>query len=324
MQHHIIPQFYLRGFRDTTVDPSYEPSLWVVDLQRNTVRLKSPKNIAKATDYYAISRAEGPPKQDVENRILGGIESNAARIITRLRDGSFQLTDEQRSDLAVFVSTLITRTPAWRENVETSVGDIMAARNRVSARHPEYFARELREACKDRNFSDKEIEDIRRSILDPDAFEYRATPTYSLGMMLKITMRLAPLLFEMGWLFVIAPLGAHFITSDNPVDWCDPTAIPPFDRGLGNKNTVLSFPLGPEVALIAKWKESARPSRYTTDEVVSSINHVIVHSAARYVFAAHREEAEAALAVRRDIQDSGEPVGPRHAQLNILEDESED
>ncbi|MGH7908073.1 MAG: DUF4238 domain-containing protein, partial [Candidatus Binataceae bacterium] len=54
MEHHIIPQFYLRGFRDPTVDRRRGPRVWTAELKRKAVSLRSPKTLAKLTDYYAV------------------------------------------------------------------------------------------------------------------------------------------------------------------------------------------------------------------------------------------------------------------------------
>src|SRR5262249_49433874 len=125
-------------------------------------------------------------------------------------------------------------------------------------------------------------------------------------------------------LFLISPSESRFITSDNPVLWQDFTAPPHSALGLASKNTVLSFPLGPEVALVSRWREYGRLSHRVPEEVVNSINGWRVRTAARYIFAARRDEAEAALAARRYMEEQGGLVGPRHGPLVISEDESED
>lgn len=74
MEHHIISQLYLREFRDTTADPRRGPHLWVADLLRGTVKLRSPKGIAKSTDYYAVQKDDGTADHFVETEILARVE----------------------------------------------------------------------------------------------------------------------------------------------------------------------------------------------------------------------------------------------------------
>jgi hypothetical protein len=56
VEHHIIPQFYLRGFRDPAIDPRRGPRVWTADLKLKTVTQRSPKTLAKLTTTM-LSRA---------------------------------------------------------------------------------------------------------------------------------------------------------------------------------------------------------------------------------------------------------------------------
>jgi hypothetical protein len=42
VEHHIIPQFYLRGFHDHAVDPRRGPRIWTADLKHKALSLRAP------------------------------------------------------------------------------------------------------------------------------------------------------------------------------------------------------------------------------------------------------------------------------------------
>ncbi|MGH9343836.1 MAG: DUF4238 domain-containing protein, partial [Terriglobia bacterium] len=294
MEHHIIPQFYLRGFRDPAIDPGRGPRVWTAELNLKKVILRSPKTLAKLTDYYAVDGASGS-SHVVETEILTKVEDAAAKVIARLRDGGPRPTDAQRLDLAVFIALLSTRTPGWRSSTEQLAGKLAESVMQESARHPVYFADLLRRTNSERTFSEEELERMRVETLDPGNFEYRANPVISLDLMIKAARELAKVIFTMNWCYAIAPVGKHFVTNDNPVFWYDPTQKPPIANGLASPGCILSFPLGPEIAIAAIWGQQTDVLQHVNAAMVDFVNQRIIRTADRSIFAARKEDADTAL-----------------------------
>jgi len=142
--------------------------------------------------------------------------------------------------------------------------------------------------------------------------------------MLKIAQGFAPLLFRMKWRYAIAPIGMHFVTSDNPVFWQDASAPLPLANGLAGRGTILTFTLGPEVALVGRWQTNDPAFAYVERPFVEFVNGRIVRTAETSVFASHREDAENALRLRVELLSRGENVGPRKPDMHIIEDMSSD
>jgi hypothetical protein len=318
VEHHIIPQFYLRGFHDPAIDVRRGPRVWTADLKRKTVTLRSPKTLAKATDYYALAYESGA-SHVVETEVLRKVEDVASKVIARLRDGGPQLTDAERSDLAIFIALLFTRTPGWRSPTEQSAAKLAEAVTQESARHPAYFADLLRRTNRDRTFSDEELERMRVETLDPSNFEYRANPVISLDMMVKVARALAKVIFLMNWCYAIAPVGRHFLTNDNPVFWYDPRARLPAANGLRSPGCILTFPIGPEIALSAIWGQQGDITQHVDAAMVDFVNQRIIRTADSCVFARRKEEADAALSRRAQLEAQNESVGPRRPDITILD-----
>ena len=317
MEHHIIPQFYLRGFRDPSIDMRRGPRVWTADLRRKTVSLRSPKTLAKLTDYYAVEGASGT-SHVVETDILTKVEDVAAKVISRLRDGGPRPIDSQRLDLAVFIALLSTRTPGWRWPMEQFAAKTMEAVMQESARHPSYFADLLRRTNSERTFSDEEIERMRAETLDPGNFEYRANPVISLDLMIKTARPFAAVIFNMNWCYMIAPVGNRFITNDHPVFWYDPTRWPPAANGLASPGCILTFPLRPEIAISAIWGQQGDVLQHVDAAMVDFVNQRITRTADRSIFAARKDDADAALALRAQMEARNESVGPRQPDIRIL------
>jgi len=317
VEHHIIPQFYLRGFRDPALDPRRGSRVWTANLTYKTVTLRAPKTLAKLTDYYAVQKGSGT-SQEVKTEILRKIEDAAAKAIVRLRDGGPRPTETERSDLAVFIASLSTRTPGWRSPTEKIAAKIAESVMQESARHPAYFAELLRRTNSERTFSDDELERMRVETLDPGSFEYRANPIISLDLMIKVTRSLAKEIFTMNWCYMFAPVGRHFITNDDPVFWYDPRERAPAANGLRSPNCILTFPIGPEIALAAIWGQRGDITQHVDTSMVDFVNRRIIRTADSCVFARCKEEAEEALARRAQMEARHEPVGPQQPDVTIL------
>jgi hypothetical protein len=187
-----------------------------------------------------------------------------------------------------------------------------------SARHPAYFADLLRRTNRDRKFTDEELERMRVETLDSGNFEYRANPVISLDMMIKLARELAKVIFRMNWCYAVAPAGKHFITNDNPVFWYDPRVRPPEANGLCSSGCILTFPINPEVTLTAIWGQQGDITQHVDASMVDFVNQRIIRTADSCIFARRKEEAEAALARRAQMEAQNESVGPRRPDIRIL------
>ena len=102
-QHH-VPRFYLEYFTDE------EGDVWTYDNVKNTIRNSIPKETANETNHYSGLNELGEYDDNIE-KMLESIEDKAAAIYPKvLRNET--ITGQDRSDFAVFIATLYTRSPA--------------------------------------------------------------------------------------------------------------------------------------------------------------------------------------------------------------------
>jgi hypothetical protein len=317
MDHHLIPQFYLRGFRDAALPERQGPQVWVAYLAHKSIGLRSPRGLAQRKDYYAVRPDNGAADHRVETDILQRIDSVTASVFAEIQARDYVLDPDRRGCLALFMALLVTRLPTWRSAVEGFAGNVAAAMMEIAANHPEYFERVLRKRGILTDANAAEIEEVRRSFLERGGYSYRGTPEMSLAQMLGVAHGLSEVLVKMSWVFSQAPPGARFLTSDNPIHWNDDRASPPWNAGLGRRGTVLSFPMNPTLCLMASWHRELPPSRQAPPNVVQALNRRTVQFAEQHVYAATKDGAEAAIALRKVLEAEGMSVGPRVPDLRV-------
>ena len=229
MNQHIISRFYLGNFCDSVTRECPEPSLWTVDFQKGTVKRRAPKNIASQADYYSFRRSDGTLDSSIET-MLSHIERKASSVIVKIQCRDYQLTEEERTYLALFMAFFVTRVPLFRKFVEQKASESGIAMLRTAAAHPEFFRRLVEKTTCE--VSEEEIELQRQIVLDPKNYSIRCNPEYSLSLVMPLVTVIAPIIFDMQWLFLRAPENARFLTADAPVIWDDPYCADHEDIGL--------------------------------------------------------------------------------------------
>jgi len=294
MDHHFVPQFYLRGFRDAKVPTRQGPRIWVADLKDRTVQLRAPKSVAYSVDYYALP---DPARAQELETALGRIESDAAPAVAQLLGGQLDLSEQARAYLGNFMALLVTRGPFFRDKVGDVSAQVMERMIMGTVRNPARFERSFREANAGKELTSEHIEKTRRRIL-ASGVEAKALPVVSLLPLARVANRVLPLLLKMEWAFFVAAGEMKFLTCDTPLSWVDPTLpLGPYGSGLAMRNVEVTFPIGPRLCLIATWREGNTGHAEVDDEIVHQINRRRVDSSSRFVFADSEAGARSALEI---------------------------
>ncbi|HMH49285.1 MAG TPA: DUF4238 domain-containing protein [Candidatus Acidoferrum sp.] len=316
MEQHFVPQFYLRRFADPRVPATQGPQVWVADLVRLTVTRRSVRRVAARADYYAIQLDDGTFDQAMEE-VLGAFETAAAPAITRILNGCFNLGEQQRAHLAIFMAFLVTRVPLMRTFIEHYCSERLKKAMRVAAVVPGYFERLLHERSEADDETPEDLEDARRMAMDESSCTVVVPPLVSLRLGIKLAKALAPRLASMRWEFLRAAGTACFLTGDNPVSWATPGSGSQFGAGLDQPGVVVTFPLSPTMCLSATWMGGSGP-RPVVDDVVESTNRLLARFAAGELYSKDRALAQQVLIVRKEMKDAGERIGAPPFTMMIL------
>ena len=302
MEHHFLPQFYLRGFRDPEIPEDKGPWLWVTDCVEKTVLRRSPKAVGKKTDYYAFPEIEAAGGEGIE-AIFSKLESAAAPVIKKLvASDDMPLEAQDRADLLYFMAFFVTRVPASRDPLENFAAEIAKMTLQMSASRPDYFAATLREALKaageDFDLTPEKIEEYRQFALDESRYSITTSPKLSLGAGFKTASdTIFPAFDRMRWAVVRATGDARLVTSDRPVSWVDPTLAAPFAFGLATRNVEVTFPLDPKTCVFGTWNGTQGAIK-ASDRILEQLNVRAVGFADRYLFSHSEGAGRSALDLR--------------------------
>lgn len=333
MDHHYVPQFYLRAFTDVNLDRGHEPYVWVADLRDRRIKRKAPKNIAKIPAFYTFPEFEATTGLTVES-MHTTVESRAAPIIRRLLTSeSAALENGDRADVLKFMAVLVTRSPYYRRTTEQLAASVLgqlplvldadqANRTGLWLRavltellkayvdHPEYFEGgqglrlQIREgtaiARPDASSNSRE-----GNVLRDRAGEFRGLAiTQSFKAALEV---IYPVFERLRWAVIRTSSERKFVTCDTPVNWIDRTLPRPRCFALTAPKTEVTLPIGPKTCLYGTWRGPSGPieagDEITEVTAFNEYNMRRVIFADRYVFADTEKLAREALEARAQIED---------------------
>jgi len=220
-KQHYIPQFYLKKFSQ---DGEY---VYIYDKkvgEKGEIRYQTTIQVAHENHFYTYRTKKGT-KENLED-LLGQFEGDASAIIERVHQER-KITPEEKEKLAIFISFLYTRVPAFKhrtEEMHTKVGEKVA---RMMARMtPKEKLKKFYREKEGRDPTDAEVDDIIDFAINPkrSKIRFKYPNGYWIKIMLKMAMEIAPAFFGMDWLFLFTDQPYAFITSDNPF-----LLIPPED-----------------------------------------------------------------------------------------------
>ena len=277
-RHHYLPEFYLDGF----VKPHNGPYMWVYEKGDPKIRKASVKDVAVQKHYYSFVTPEGQKDSETFENFLAFIENNVAPVFQKIKKQEI-LSEEERSWFAIFLASLVTRVPNFRESIEESAAEVIRRINLKMASDTEGFKSMIR------NFENETgskvnlpIEDLQKFILDGE-YKIKVDPQFSLSMMTLIN-DFSPIFHKMNWTIFISD-DHKFVTSDNPLFYNDPTHDPrsPFGVGFLSKNIRLTFPVTKELALLATWSRGKDFYSRATNKLVRATNRRTIQSALKFI-----------------------------------------
>jgi hypothetical protein len=205
-QHHYVGQFQLKKFADD------EGLLSVYDRQTEKYSRLPPKVVAVETDLYAFVDKDGEKYRAVESAIMGMVDGPVRVILERL-DAGERLSDDERLELALFVSFQRTRVPSTRELLTQQIEKAGRAAAEFACAEPARLAAFIRKYEEQTGQkTDVKPEELAEAILSRG----KANPAYVLRLMVEFGLAHAPLVASLNWRVLIARSAGRFVLSDHP------------------------------------------------------------------------------------------------------------
>jgi hypothetical protein len=273
---HTITRAYLEGFT-----PAESPqTLWRFDKRDGTCERRS---VDRATvRFYAFSFRErdGTWNHQVE-AILSKIESESLPILRQLQKRDVELSPKEKSDVALFIATLMRRPAALLDLFKEEMTRFVGNRKHQHAIIDQISAHNTRE------FTPEEIAQARQ-LVDEGYFDRSLdeAKAHHMQVWLRTWPKYVACLTDMYWQ-VLKSTCYDFVTSDAPVfvrrhahDEDE------FYIGLGQTDVEveLNFPISRTHFLIARYTP-LKPRVNATKTRVRELNARVMRMAHRYVFA---------------------------------------
>jgi hypothetical protein len=290
---HFVPRFYLANFVDN------DGLVWTYDSKEDDVHPSTPEKTARQTNFYSTEIRAGE-YNDALDHWLQSVEDKAANCYPKLLNGEM-ISEQEKADLAVFFSSLHTRSPAIINASAEIQGYIAQHASDFVLQDRQRFERLIDQLDKKRGeVTSQSVRDETFAFaIDKSRYVMEVHQKAGLSAMLG-TDRLTDVFLRMTWI-VFSSEHQHLIASDNPLVRVTPAGkVHPLfgDGGFLNKHVIVTVPLTPSRLLEMRWTKHP-PGIYPAEKQQGRIyNRQRAYFAERYLYASLNDVGIRALARR--------------------------
>lgn len=283
-RQHFLPKFYLEGF-------CKDGRLAVYDRESDEVRVQQPLNTGVIGHFYTFEDTEGRKRFELE-QMLSEFEAKASPGIRKLA-AKREPTDEERADLAIFVSLACFRTPDIVESLKLFNSGLIADMAKRMFANVDQVKESLR-GKPGAPTSEEELEREAREMVEfaqSGHYEVTTNHRWALGMAMQMAFKVAPLLAGRNWLVVHRQTDTKsFVTSDAPVvlNTIQPREPSFWGIGFGNADAMVVFPLTQSCALVMFGDQGVIQHREIDAVAIRHMNLAVADRCQRFVIG--REE----------------------------------
>ena len=208
-RHHYVPQFYLNYFADE------QSMIWVYDRKTKEYRHQTVKDTAVQNNYYRVRLKGGEQSSELES-FFSQLEGLASVAINKLERGA-SLTEEEKGNIALFVSFQMTRVPYFEKRINEGDEKLMKRMTEMkfhSVEASQAWLKKLKENGKDGGH--KVTAEEMYEFVQKGEYNIKFPREASIRTMLKLAYNIAGKFIQMDWLILRVSKDGAFITSDNP------------------------------------------------------------------------------------------------------------
>src|SRR5471030_2191317 len=279
-RHHYLPQSYQNGFAGE------DGLVSLFDRETKTFRRQQPLNTALETHFYTVTDKEGR-KSDGLERVFAGLDGVGSRVISRRDAGQFEWENaEQRTSFAIFIAFLYCRTPAFDKEQTALAEQMYRAFMKADNATADVTAKLWEERAKqDGEEFDMEAVKAFFEMVQEDNYAVDVPREYILRVMTEAALHLAEVVLTMNWVFVFAPPGLAFITSDAPFFIAPPPGMENDSRAYGilTPGAAATIPLSSRTCLIMEGQGGTERHGKISKDGARRINENIAKNSDRFI-----------------------------------------
>lgn len=279
-KQHVVPRFYLDGFcRDGLLS--------VYDRQKNEFRIQTPNNTGAITHYYTFTDADGRRRYDLEH-LMCEYEGKAAQIIRKL-SAQEQLTDQERSDMAIFVAIMGFRTPDQIDSLKFANGEMIKRMSRMIFGSEKLAKNAVKQNPKNMGLSEDEIEQQAKQLCEfvqRNQFTVETEHQWAVGMSMSMFSKVADILVRRDWVVMHRDSEKRsFITSDAPLilTLMHPRQNTFYGIGFASSDAMVVFPLTEASILVMYGFDGSFTHGFMTEANMKDTNRLIAERCQRFV-----------------------------------------
>lgn len=268
VNHHFIPQFYLRGFSDAA--DKRKAQVFVFDQSTRKSFRTLVRNIGARRNFFRID-AEGFDPNHVENG-MAEIEGEIAPRLAEVIEMKSFPSDDHFKSLMLLMANVAVRNPRFRAMLEDLHIKVASGMMKMSLQHKDRYEHSIRQARQDGVpiRGDLSYEDMK-AFIDSGNYKVAIDQTYLIGLELDAVPTVVDQMARRSWAFASACAGSTFTTCDDPVvlAWADGKDRRPYSPGFGLEGTIVMFPISPELAMIGLFRRQPLNRFFRRDQVAN-------------------------------------------------------
>lgn len=246
-RQHFIPRFYLEGFCQNGL-------LSLYDRVENAYRDQTPLNTTTIGHYYTFTDQEGRRRFDLEY-LMSDYEGKAAPILKKLSQRE-EISDEERSDMSIFIAMLGFRIPDQIDSLKSANGEMIKKISRMMFGNLDQAKKIIRENPENIKLTEEEIENqakIMANFIEDGNYTVETDHQWIMGMSINMFLQVAPIFSQRDWVILHSTSDKKsFVTSDSPLTL---TTIQPRQNdfwgiGYANSDALVIFPLSKSCVLV--------------------------------------------------------------------------
>ncbi len=279
-RHHYLAESYLEGF---SADGR---GVWVYDITKQQLRAQTIKDTCVQSHYNALVADDGTRHLEIET-MLSQVEGDTKGIIAHIDNGG-RIDAAQKGALSLFIALQKVRVPEFEDQVNTTSAHLINRLTRMAFSDLDK-ARESIELVEGKNGKSAGVtpEEMVEFVAAGE-YDLQIHRNHSLEQMVNLAPELANFFVQMEWVFLKAPPGSHFFTSDSafimlaPPDWekNNPLRMP---YGMLTPGVRKVFPLSGRTAVVMFDRGDIISYRDATRETVTNINEQLAADAYRFI-----------------------------------------
>lgn len=280
-RHHYVTRSYLENF---CVSFKKKKTFWAYDKKRQLWRKSQPLNEAVELDFQKLDHFIGLDPYYLE-KALGEIEGSAVDVIRQIAiNKSIPPSLKEFSPVINLMGIFAGRSPLIREMLILDHQRRILAILEAVHENEDIFHAQVGKVLEDNSIEWPLFNSYQdsKSFLKSKKFKIQIDPSIIVEEMTKIASQAINVLGFQNWM-LLESREAEFITSNNPVNVILALGFIPYFLGFGRPNTLVTFPITPNLALLGSY--SPLPNHRKVDSlIVEGVNWMTTNRGATTLY----------------------------------------